>query len=78
MTVTGVTRNRARDRNLFSPDADLSKNVWYWYDLPGIAASLPPSVAESAAGPAPSLLRCSCRSSPAVSLARKNSPIRKT
>lgn len=53
VTVTGVTRNRARDRNMFSPDADLSKNVWYWYDLPGIVASLPPSVAESAGEPAP-------------------------
>lgn len=53
ITVTGVTRNRAGDRNMFSPEADLSKDVWYWYDLPGMAASLPPSIADSAAGPAP-------------------------
>lgn len=53
ITITGVTRGRAGDRNLFSPDADFARNVWYWYDLPGIAASLPGDLAGTINGQPP-------------------------
>lgn len=53
ITITGVTRVRAGDRNPFSPDADLARNVWYWYDLPGIAATLPDNLAGTVNGQLP-------------------------
>jgi surfeit locus 1 family protein len=53
ITITGITRNRAGDRNLFSPDADRARNVWYWYDLPAIAASLPEDVSAEVDGQPP-------------------------
>ena len=51
ISIIGVTRNRASDRNLFSPDADRANNIWYWYDLPGISQSMPQDLAEGYTGP---------------------------
>jgi len=53
ITVSGVTRARAGDRNLFSPEADTARNVWYWYDLPGIAGSLPEDLSDEINGQPP-------------------------
>ena len=53
LTVTGVTRNRASDRNMFSPAADAEKGIWYWYDLVGISASMPSGLLEGYDGPEP-------------------------
>jgi surfeit locus 1 family protein len=39
VTVTGFLRKPGR-RGTFSPEADVAKNVWYWRDLDGMAASL--------------------------------------
>jgi surfeit locus 1 family protein len=50
LTVLGVTRNRAGDRNWFSPEANISTGVWYWYDLPGILASMPRNLGQEAGG----------------------------
>ncbi|MGI9511860.1 MAG: SURF1 family protein [Anderseniella sp.] len=53
LTITGVTRNRASDRNMFSPEADTGKGVWYWYDLVGLSASMPSDLLEGYQGPEP-------------------------
>ena len=53
ITIVGVTRVRAGDRNLFSPDADAARNVWYWYDVPGIVGSLPEGLASEIGGQLP-------------------------
>ncbi len=53
ITLTGVTRNRANDRNMFTPDPDTANNIWYWYDLPGIAASMPENLLDGYEGPDP-------------------------
>ena len=53
LTITGITRNRASDRNMFSPDADTKQGIWYWYDLVGISASMPDNLLEGYEGPAP-------------------------
>ena len=53
ITIMGVTRNRASDRNMFTPDADTTKNIWYWYDLMGIAASMPQNLLDGYQGPDP-------------------------
>lgn len=53
ITVTGITRVRAGDRNLFSPEPDTARQIWYWYDLPGMAASLPSDIADGAGDPPP-------------------------
>jgi surfeit locus 1 family protein len=53
ITITGVTRNRASDRNPFTPEADLQKNTWYWYDLVGLSASMPDDLVKGFDGPEP-------------------------
>ncbi len=53
LTITGVTRNRASDRNMFSPEADTEKGIWYWYDLAGISASMPAGLLDGYQGPDP-------------------------
>lgn len=53
LTITGITRNRASDRNMFSPDADTARGIWYWYDLVGISASMPDNLLEGYEGPDP-------------------------
>ncbi|MEO9873660.1 MAG: SURF1 family cytochrome oxidase biogenesis protein [Anderseniella sp.] len=53
LTLTGVTRNRASDRNMFSPEADTEKSIWYWYDLVGISASMPKNLLDGYQGPEP-------------------------
>lgn len=53
ITITGITRNRASDRNLFSPEADTRQGIWYWYDLVGISASMPDNLLEGYEGPEP-------------------------
>lgn len=53
LTITGVTRNRASDRNMFSPEADTERGVWYWYDLVGISASMPGNLLDGYQGPEP-------------------------
>ncbi len=53
VTITGITRNRASDRNLFSPEADTRQGIWYWYDLVGISASMPDNLLEGFEGPEP-------------------------
>lgn len=53
LTLTGVTRNRASDRNMFSPEADIGKGIWYWYDLVGISASMPSDLLKGYEGPEP-------------------------
>jgi surfeit locus 1 family protein len=37
-TITGVVRQPG-ERNRFTPANDLSRNVWYWKDLPALQAS---------------------------------------
>lgn len=53
LTITGVTRNRASDRNMFSPEADTDAGIWYWYDLVGISASMPSNLLDGYEGPEP-------------------------
>lgn len=53
LTITGITRNRASDQNMFSPDADTAQGIWYWYDLVGISASMPDNLLEGYNGPDP-------------------------
>ena len=53
LTITGITRNRASDRNMFSPEADTGQGIWYWYDLAGISASMPTDLLEGYQGPDP-------------------------
>ena len=53
IAVTGISRLRAGDRNMFSPEPDITRQVWYWYDLMGIAASLPADIADGAGDPPP-------------------------
>lgn len=53
LTITGITRNRASDQNMFSPDADTKQGIWYWYDLVGISASMPDNLLEGYEGPDP-------------------------
>ena len=53
ISITGVTRNRASDRNMFSPDADMKQGIWYWYDLVGVSASMPDDLLDGYEGPVP-------------------------
>ena len=53
LTITGITRNRASDRNMFSPEADTGQGIWYWYDLVGISASMPDNLLDGYDGPEP-------------------------
>ncbi len=53
LTIIGGTRNRASDRNMFSPEADTEKGIWYWYDLVGISASMPSDLLDGYEGPEP-------------------------
>ncbi len=46
ITITGVTRNHATGYQIFLPDPDLSKSIWYWYDRPSLAHSLPAGIGK--------------------------------
>lgn len=50
ITITGITRNHAQSSTLFLPDADLKKNIWYWYDRETLALSLPPATGKMSDG----------------------------
>ncbi len=74
ITITGITRNRAGDRNLFSPEPDLARNVWYWYDLPAIAASLPEDVSADVAGQPPITASVFVQAEPGTEPGEEKSP----
>lgn len=74
VTVTGITRTRAGDRNWFSPDADKARNVWYWYDLPAIAASLPEDVSAPVNGQPPIMAQVFVQLAPGGEPGEEKSP----
>ena len=43
VAVTGIIRARAAARGFFSPDNDAKANMWFWWDVPAMLATLPPS-----------------------------------
>ena len=53
ITITGITRVHAVKLTWFLADADLTNNVWYWYDPMTMANSLPSGVGETADGQLP-------------------------
>lgn len=74
ITITGITRSRAGDRNLFSPEPDLARKVWYWYDLPAIAASLPEDVSADVAGQPPIMASVFVQVEPGAEPGEEKSP----
>lgn len=43
--LTGIVRRHGTPRGLFSPDNDAARNMWYWWDVPGMLAAsrIPPN-----------------------------------
>ena len=75
VTVTGISRVRSGDRNMFSPEADLARKVWYWYDLPGIAASLPGAMPGMATEPPPIMASVFVQAEPGGEPGEENLPL---
>ncbi len=46
--VVGLVREQG-ERNSFTPDNDVQKNVWYWRDLPGLSRSAFPAAGTATA-----------------------------
>ncbi|VAW11062.1 hypothetical protein MNBD_ALPHA09-1458 [hydrothermal vent metagenome] len=52
ISITGITRVNAVSRFNLLPQADLAKKIWFWFDRPGLIASLPTGLGETADGQA--------------------------
>jgi surfeit locus 1 family protein len=44
VSVVGLAR-RSAEKGAFTPDNDVKRNIWYWRDIAGFAASLPAELA---------------------------------
>lgn len=53
ITITGITRLHDPGFKLFLADRDVKNNIWYWYDVKTMAASLPAGLGEKPDGSLP-------------------------